>query len=443
MNTFDLKLMSPSRLTALFEPNLDTTLTPSQDGLVLRALKPSRDPSVKWHIRTMLTDAGIPGDKLNAAGIAALVFRVKSDRPGYFEVYCTAGDVRCATAYHCTGEEYMGGGQWEYVTCDLRGLGERWQGDIVDNFRVDWTGWCRTDDTMIIDSIYVFEDSAEAAAFAAAGNKDRVPFMPDVRIDPETPEKLPVKGFYVCLYEKQLASVTPNVLVRTDTLEEAVAVCEQNKVLGYRVADENGRLAYTPYTLLQCDILREGKYVTDYARENGFKYGDAPINPGIDNTAKLVSCDRLVCWVLYRLGFVRQPYASGVVVSAFPQWCRRQGFTLLTDYEALEPGDVMLVRPHRKGWPQHAFLFAGYADKPENDPDFPAQVADPEAPAGPAVPLMYAYRYDCGSDRRIQSVQPSQEKLFYDAYTPVELYRPVVTRENNVNWKRYLRSGGQ
>lgn len=91
--------------------------------------------------------------------------------------------------------------------------------------------------------------------------------------------------------------------------------------------------------------------MTDYARANGFAYGDAPINPAIDHRAKKVSCDRLVCWVLYRAGFTEQPFVQGVVVSAMHTWAEKNGFLEITDKTALEPGDIVLVRPNRSDQP--------------------------------------------------------------------------------------------
>ena len=117
------------------------------------------------------------------------------------------------------------------------------------------------------------------------------------------------------------------------TLEEAKAVACENAVYGCRVCDENGRIVFCPYTELQSDILREAKYVTDYVRENGFTYGDAPVNPAFNRDAKLVSCDRLVDWVMFRVGFTNQVERQGMVVfhptekeRDLPGWCELQGF---------------------------------------------------------------------------------------------------------------------
>ena len=174
------------------------------------------------------------------------------------------------------------------------------------------------------------------------------------------------------------------------TLEEAKAVACENAVYGCRVCDENGRTVFCPYTELQSDILREAKYVTDYVRENGFTYGDAPVNPAFNCDAKLVSCDRLVDWVMFRVGFTNQVERQGMVV-----------FHPIENAGDLSPGDIVFTRPCTSSqgvvYPGHTFIFAGFAGDGVN-----------------------SYRYDCGKNERIQSVQPSCEPLndFMFAYRP-------------------------
>ncbi len=179
-----------------------------------------------------------------------------------------------------------------------------------------------------------------------------------------------------------------------ESLNSAKNMCDRMAVQGYRVVDSNGKVVYCPYTELQCDILRECKWVTDYVRENGFKYGDAAVNPAISHNDKKVSCDRLVCWVMYRVGFTNQPRTQGVVVSAMASWCERNGFERITRVEDLQPGDIVLVN-WNGSYPAHTFIYAGTSGT-----------------AG------QYYRYDCGSNARIQSVQPSCEPLtgFWRAY---------------------------
>jgi len=194
----------------------------------------------------------------------------------------------------------------------------------------------------------------------------------------------------------------------TTSLADARQLADEKAVYGYRVYDNHDNMVYCTYTELQADILREAKWVTDYVRENNFKYGDAPINPAYNHDAKLISCDRLVDWVLYRVGFTDQVERQGMVVSFaydaerdLPLWCEAQGFIRIEDPTQLQAGDIVFVHPHTsstgKIYPGHTFVFAGFSGNTTE-----------------------SYRYDCGSDARIQSVQPFYEPLinFMFAYRP-------------------------
>ena len=125
-------------------------------------------------------------------------------------------------------------------------------------------------------------------------------------------------------------------------------------------------------------LLREAKSVTDYARENNFSYGDAPINPAINHDAKLVSCDRCIGWFLYKMGYTNQPESHGLVVSTFPAWFEQNGFQKITNVNSLQAGDVVFVNPDSSGNPGHIFLLG---NKLENG---------------------LWERYDCGSVDRIR-----------------------------------------
>jgi hypothetical protein len=193
-------------------------------------------------------------------------------------------------------------------------------------------------------------------------------------------------------------------------MSEQVAGNETNKVIEVN-SDGVPAGVERQCTPLQSAILRESKWVTDYVRENCFKYGDAPMNPPINHDAKLVSCDRLVDWVMYRVGYTDQVERQGMVVyhateqkRDLPGWCELQGFERIEDVSMLEPGDIVFVHPHTSAagvvYPGHTFIFAGFG-----------------ADEG------YSYRYDCGKDERIQSVQPFYEPLinFMFAYRPKQI----------------------
>ena len=137
-------------------------------------------------------------------------------------------------------------------------------------------------------------------------------------------------------------------------------------------------------------MMQEAQNVTDFMRDQKFLYGDARINPGInwehldpskavDRYEKIVSCDRLVCWILYRCGFTDQPYTQGVTVWYMADWCEKYSFEKIEKVEDLKAGDVVFVNPDSQNRPSHVFLCASARDEYG----------------------MYL-RYDAGSDQRIQ-----------------------------------------
>ncbi len=210
--------------------------------------------------------------------------------------------------------------------------------------------------------------------------------------------------YYVCnKSEDPIGTATKSF----DSLSRAINYCNRVKQEGYRVVSSEGEVCYLPYTELQCDILRECKYVTDFVRERKFTYGNAPINPAISWRDRLVSCDRFACWALYNVGFTDQPRQTGVVVSVLHTWCEANGFERIDREEDLQPGDVVLVN-FNGSYALHTFIHAG-------------SVGRSGAPY---------YRYDCGSNARIQSVQPSKEPIyqFWRAYRPV---KPVEAETGN------------
>lgn len=176
-----------------------------------------------------------------------------------------------------------------------------------------------------------------------------------------------------------------------DSLEEAKAYALENVRFGTTVrrAGEE-EILYAPYGTTACEILRNAKEIADYVRDMEFSYGDAPINPAINHDAKLVSCDRFVAWVLYRLGYTDQPYRQGLCVSGphLTDWCIDHGFERVDSVSDLLPGDIVFTKKNAIDCPGHTFLFAGRSENPEN-----------------------YYRYDCGRVERIRSTQPSCEAL--------------------------------
>ena len=178
------------------------------------------------------------------------------------------------------------------------------------------------------------------------------------------------------------------------SLEEAKSYADKNAHLGCVVSNAEGVIVYAPYGKTISQFLYEAKWVTDYVRDHEFVYGDAPVNPAVNCDAKRVSCDRLVDWALYRLGYVDQPHKAGMTVGGCPaykqldDWCQEKKFQKIEKEEDLLPGDIIFIRINQLGRPGHTFIHAGKSDQEG----------------------MY-YRYDCGKNERIRSTQPSCEPL--------------------------------
>lgn len=194
-----------------------------------------------------------------------------------------------------------------------------------------------------------------------------------------------------------------------DNLDDAKKQADSLAHYGYQVYDAFDKVVYTTYSELVAEILSAGKKITDYVRDEGFKYGHAPLNPAINHDAKIVSCDRFVNWALYDAGFTDQPEDNGIYVydrrkddHDFETWFKKYDFIKIDDVDDLQAGDLVFVFPTKASngdmYGAHTFLYAGH-DSGDNH-----------------------FRYDCGSDRRIQSVQPFSEPItgFFFAYRPVE-----------------------
>lgn len=188
------------------------------------------------------------------------------------------------------------------------------------------------------------------------------------------------------------------------------------------------------YKTLRAHLMAEGKVVTNFIRDMGFKYGDARINPAINwehldeskainPDEKIVSCDRLVDWILYRVGFTDQPYSQGTTVWALPNWCEDMGFDLITEKSDLREGDIVFVNPDSQYRPGHVFMCASTM---REDGRF--------------------LRYDGGSDVRLQCVkgtelvegeQPFLEPInnFMYAYRPNDLMLDHSYKEDGNNQK--------
>ncbi len=192
-----------------------------------------------------------------------------------------------------------------------------------------------------------------------------------------------------------------------ESLDAAKQAADEKSAYGYCVCDEEGVGVYSPVgSFAASHILHHAKEVADFMRLHGYKYGDADKNPALDkeseNPEKLVSCDRFCGWVLFEAGFIKyQPQTKGLPLYFSPnleEFLVASGFTRIANPDEVRPGDLIFEGDSHYMAPA----------LPEKYRDYPRHVF---INAGPATDGLF-YRYDAGSDMRIQSVQPMVEPIF-------------------------------
>ena len=154
--------------------------------------------------------------------------------------------------------EFFGERVSQYLIFEADRTTKGWKTRFNNSFRLDYTNFVAAGDELLLEKIAFCADRAEAEAFIAADRGESAP-VPAVE-----------KGYYVCLYEDRLHLPEDNVAGDAySSLDSAMKRCDRMKQYGYRVANEKGEVVYAPYTLLQCNLLREAKFVTEYAKEIG------------------------------------------------------------------------------------------------------------------------------------------------------------------------------
>ncbi len=412
----DFSAMSKKLFNASFAPGNAAEPRLDAEGIIFAGTEESRDPNVHWNISSMYKAAGYgPSEDgstyvpFTPEDVKVIVLKIRAEWGGAFEMFYATGSRSDAAAGYSLTEIYGGDSEHfgqrvsRFLVFDASEAKD-WATRFNDGFRLDYTNYACEGDLFLLEKAAFCKDMDEATRF----------------IDEETeipaPKPAVAEGYYVCLYQHRLHLPEDNVrgIVFKD-LDGAKAFCDKNKEYGFRVANEKGEVVYTPYSLLVCDLLREGNYIVNYARTMDFKYGDSCTNPGINHRPKRTSCDRLMDWILYRAGFTEeQPLVQGCVVSNLHTWCKKMGFEKITDIDDLKAGDIVFVRPAADGGPQHVFMLA--SDQKDGK----------------------ALRYDHGSDTRIQNPdQPTYEPVSYPDAPFIFAYRPVETAENNVYYYYY------
>ena len=407
----DLTTLDAAVFKAAFTRGSATVISQGEQGLEAMAKNESRDPGITWDVDSMYEAAGYPVNEQSGNYVPftpeekkVIVFKIQAEWGGAFEMFYATNEREHAKGKYAMTEIYGGDSEFfgervsQYVIFEANESTEDWCVRFNNGFRLDYSNFVNKGNVFIIEQVAFCKDRAEAEAYIAE-DRGEIPPVPEV-----------AAGYYVCLYEDRLHLPKDNVKgERFDTLDEAKAYCDQYMKYGYRVSNEKGEVVYTPYSLLQTNLLREGYYIVNYARENDFKYGDSCTNPGINHAPHRTSCDRLVDWILYRAGFTDQPLVQGKVVANLPAWCEEMGFEKITNIEDLQAGDIIFVRPHADGGPQHTFMLA--SDHKDGS----------------------ALRYDHGSDSRIMNKkQPTKEPISYGDAPFMYAYRPVVTEDNNI-----------
>lgn len=96
------------------------------------------------------------------------------------------------------------------------------------------------------------------------------------------------------------------------------------------------------------DLISQGKNCYELFHNGHYKYGDshAPVIPCSDG---VTSCDRFIARILFNLGYTDQPRGAsnkscGITVYNLEPYLLKWGFRKITDPQALQPGDIVLMK---------------------------------------------------------------------------------------------------
>lgn len=175
------------------------------------------------------------------------------------------------------------------------------------------------------------------------------------------------------------------------------------------------------------DVLNTAKNLTKKFADEKYVYGDPTYIPAAINgntggvevdgegnrlksVNKCISSSGFVSWVLNELGLKDQPQ-TGLKIGTenntngrgLEWYCESNKFQRITDVNALEPGDIVLLKDRQTNLVTHTYIFDSWKNKGERE----------------------CKAYDCGSKEWIQSGnQPitrkiaSDDKVFSCAYRP-------------------------
>ena len=245
---------------AAFKRGTATAISQVELGLQAMAKSESRDPGIAWDADSMFKAAGYPQNEQSGNYVPftpeekrVIVFKVQAEWGGAFEMFYATNERTTAkgkfsmTEIYGGDSEFFGERVWQYVIFEATEDTEDWCVRFNDGFRLDYSNFVNKGNLFYIEQIAFCADRAEAEAYIAE-DRGEIPPVPEV-----------AAGYYVCLYEDRLHLPEDNV--KGDvyaTLDEAKEICDKYMRYGYRVANEKGEIVYTPYDLLQTNLLREG-----------------------------------------------------------------------------------------------------------------------------------------------------------------------------------------
>ena len=128
-------------------------------------------------------------------------------------------------------------------------------------------------------------------------------------------------------------------------------------------------------------FLAAVKAVADYARTNGWTYGNSTTTPPCAD--KKISCDRLIARAMYDLGYTDQPKGGFVCGNVINAHLLKWGFTKVTDKSKIKPGAVVAVKKKTQKYMNHVFVVKSYDPKTDK-----------------------CDKFDMGSNIRIKTAQP-------------------------------------
>ena len=169
-----------------------------------------------------------------------------------------------------------------------------------------------------------------------------------------------------------------------DYLLNGDVLLQENHHTCINVSDGSKTKENTNMSISAMDLRSACSAVCNEARTGGWTYGNSTATPPCSD--KIISCDRMIARALYNLGYTSQP-KGGITVLNMESYLTKWGFSKITDASKLAHGDIVLMKANGTSSPTaawHTFLCDQFWGTDR------------------------IWKYDCGSQTRIQTSQPYQ-----------------------------------